>query len=200
MAGVHTAWPPLSLEEAGRDGHPSTLQPPEPFRRHSYRRGAKLSGRTTFIINQRMTMSSPIYITETDARRLRPLVESAALQKGPDAANLRRLDAELKRAHIVSEDELPPDAITMNSTVELQDLEDGDRFTYTLVFPEGANVDQGRISILAPLGTAMLGYRVGDEFEWPVPAGTLRVRVLRLIGRCTPQATPSEVLIGAVPP
>lgn len=145
-------------------------------------------------------MTLPIYITESDARRLRPLLESAALQKGPDADNLKRLEAELERAHIVSENELPADVITMNSTVELEDLEDGERFTYTLVFPEHADVDQGRISILAPLGSAMLGYRVGDEFEWPVPSGQIRVRVLRLIERVKSQATVSEVLIGTAAP
>ena len=119
-------------------------------------------------------MTLPIYITENDARRLRPLLESVPLQKGLDADNLQRLRTELERAHIVSETELPADVITMNSTVELEDLEDGDRFTYTLVFPEHADVDQGRISILAPLGMAMLGYRVGDTFEWPVPQGRIR--------------------------
>lgn len=143
-----------------------------------------------------MTMTLPIYITEGDARRLQPLVQSASLQKGPDAENLKRLEAELERAHVVPEHELPADVITMNSTVELEDLEDGERLTYTLVFPEQADVDHGRISILAPLGSAMLGYRVGDEFEWPVPGGKIRVRVLRLIERLKTQATLSEVLIG----
>ncbi|HPY29298.1 MAG TPA: nucleoside diphosphate kinase regulator [Verrucomicrobiota bacterium] len=144
-------------------------------------------------------MTLPIYITENDARRLRPLLESVPLQKGLDADNLQRLRTELERAHIVSETELPADVITMNSTVELEDLEDGDRFTYTLVFPEHADVDQGRISILAPLGMAMLGYRVGDTFEWPVPQGRIRVRVLRLIERKSP-ATATSILTGnAVP-
>jgi len=140
-------------------------------------------------------MTLPIYITENDARRLRPLLESVPLQKGLDADNLQRLRTELERAHIVSETELPADVITMNSTVELEDLEDGDRFTYTLVFPEHADVDQGRISILAPLGMAMLGYRVGDTFEWPVPQGRIRVRVLRLIERKAP-TTPTSILTG----
>ncbi len=117
--------------------------------------------------------------------------------KGPDAENLKRLVAELARARIVPEQELPADVITMNSTVELEDLTDGERFTYMLVFPEHAAADRGRISIFAPLGTAMLGYRVSDEFEWPVPGGPARVRVLRLVERASPQATPSAVLIGA---
>jgi regulator of nucleoside diphosphate kinase len=53
--------------------------------------------------------------------------------------------------------------------------------TYTLVFPRDANVDEGRISILAPLGTAILGYRVGEEFEWDVPSGKRRLRIAKVL-------------------
>jgi regulator of nucleoside diphosphate kinase len=81
----------------------------------------------------------------------------------------------------------------MNSTVELEDLEDGEILTYTLVFPENADIESGRISILAPLGMAMLGFKVGDEFEWPVPAGTLRVRVRRLVESKTEPAVLAQL-------
>jgi len=145
-------------------------------------------------------MTLPIYITEDDARRLRPLVRATTLPKGPDAENLKRLESELERAHVVPESDLPANVIAMNSTVELEDLTDGERFTYTLVYPEHADVDQGRISILAPLGTAMLGYRVGDTFEWPVPGGTIRVRVLRLRERLKSPAPPATALVSAPSP
>jgi regulator of nucleoside diphosphate kinase len=128
-------------------------------------------------------MNQPIYITDRDARRLRPLIEAKSAAKGAEAENLKRLQSELDRAQVVPEHEVPAGVITMNTTVELEDLTDGEVSTFTLVFPEDADVDQGRISILAPLGTAMLGYRVGDEVEWPVPSGTIRVRVRRLVGR-----------------
>ena len=145
-------------------------------------------------------MNLPIYITEDDARRLRPLVRATTLQRGPDAENLKRLESELERAHVVPESDLPANVIAMNSTVELEDLTDGERFTYTLVYPEHADVDQGRISILAPLGTAMLGYRVGDTFEWPVPGGTICVRVLRLRERLKSPAPPAIALVNAPSP
>lgn len=131
-------------------------------------------------------MTLPIYITEQDARRLRALIQSPRAREAVDDESLNRLKAELDRARIVPESELPTDAITMNSTVELEDLDDGEIFTYTLVFPEIADATNGRISILAPLGMAMLGYRVGNEFEWPVPDGTIRVRVRRLLERRVP--------------
>jgi regulator of nucleoside diphosphate kinase len=69
----------------------------------------------------------------------------------------------------------------MNSTACLEDLDTEEEETYTLVFPENADLGQGKISVLAPIGTAMLGYEVGDTFEWEVPAGKRRLRVKRII-------------------
>jgi regulator of nucleoside diphosphate kinase len=142
-----------------------------------------------------MIMSLPISITEQDAVRLRRLLDSSLARKETDAESLKRLEHELDRAQIVTQSELPPDAIAMNSTVELEDLSDGEILTYTLVYPEQADAAGGRISILAPLGMAMLGYRVGDEFEWPVPGGTIRVRVRRLIE--SREATPAHPVLDA---
>ena len=90
------------------------------------------------------------------------------------------LENELNRAQIVASDDLPPDVITMNSRAELLDLESGERVEFTLVLPADANINDGKISVLAPLGTAMLGYRVGDEFEWPVPYGMRQLKVMKV--------------------
>lgn len=105
--------------------------------------------------------------------RLRLLIED--LRKSRDDIN--DLRAELDQARVVPPADIPPDVITMNSTAQLRDLADDQLMTYTLVFPTQANADDGRISVLAPVGTAMLGHRVGDEFEWRVPAGPIRLRV-----------------------
>lgn len=120
------------------------------------------------IMNRRM-----IYITEADMRRLRPLIEG--MKNSRD--DLRGLQAELLQARMVAPTDVPADVITMNSKARLRDLETGEAVTYTLVFPDQANIEQGRISVVAPVGTAMLGHRVGDEFEWEVPAGAVRLRV-----------------------
>ena len=69
----------------------------------------------------------------------------------------------------------------MNSTVVLTDLDTREEETYTLVYPENADTAQGKVSILAPIGTAMLGYRVGDVFEWEVPAGKRRLKVEKIV-------------------
>lgn len=126
-------------------------------------------------------MTLPIHITANDLRRLRELIRVALQNPGPDLENLKRLEAELERASVVEADELPQDVITMNSTAELENLDSGGTMVFTLVYPEMADVDEGRISVLAPLGMAMIGYRVGDEFEWPTPGGTIRYRVKRLV-------------------
>lgn len=141
-------------------------------------------------------MSQTIVITEPDSVRLRRLLESSLARQETDSQTLKRLEQELNRAQIVPPHELPADAIAMNSTVELEDLTDGEILTYTLVYPEQADAASGRISILAPLGMAMLGYRVGNEFEWPVPSGTIRVRVRRLIAKPEAKA-PHPVLDAA---
>ncbi len=127
-------------------------------------------------------MTLPIHLTENDLRKLRELIRVSASQRGPDGENLKRLQAELDRATVVPENQLPDNVITMNSTVELENL-GGGLSTYTLVYPEMADIDEGRISVLAPLGAAMIGYRTGDEFEWPAPGGMIRFRVRRLLGR-----------------
>src|SRR5690606_30440059 len=113
--------------------------------------------------------------------RLRLLVTGTP--KGLDAASIQWLRDELERARIVPDSEVPDDVITLGSIVELEDLSDGEVDTYTLVLPGEADPAQGKISLLAPLGMGMVGFRAGDEFEWPVPAGTVRYRVRRLLGR-----------------
>lgn len=128
-------------------------------------------------------MNLPIHLTENDLQKLRKLLREARSDAGRDLENLRRLEGELDRATVVEEGALPPDLITMNSRVEMVNLDTSEPCTYTLVFPEYADIDDGRISVFAPLGMAMIGYRSGDSFSWPAPGGTLRFRVGRILGR-----------------
>ena len=125
-----------------------------------------------------MTKESTIYITEVDLTRLRKLIE-AARDRGIDSNTpyMNKLEDELDRANIVDPMEIAMDAITMRSKVRLKDLESRKEMIYSLVFPNEADVDEGRISVLAPVGTAMIGYRVGDIIEWEVPSGLRRLKV-----------------------
>jgi regulator of nucleoside diphosphate kinase len=125
-----------------------------------------------------MTKESTIYITEVDLARLRKLIE-AARDSGVDSNTpyMNKLEDELDRANIVDPKEIAMDAITMRSKVRLKDLDSRKEMVYSLVFPNEADVDEGRISVLAPVGTAMIGYRVGDIIEWEVPSGLRRLKV-----------------------
>lgn len=122
-----------------------------------------------------------IFITEQDHARLSNLVGRGDLATGSEKGYLKSLRDELDRAVIMPADSIPPDVITMNSRVVLRDLGTGERFTCTLVFPGLADIDKGFISVLAPIGTALIGYRVGDTIEWDVPAGKTSIRVEEIL-------------------
>ena len=118
-----------------------------------------------------------ILVTDYDSVRLETLLRRASADGCHQAHYLSALARELGRAKVVQRDKIPPGVVTMNSTVRFRDLETGEDETYTLVYPEQADVADNRLSVLAPVGTALLGYRVGDIVEWPVPAGVRRLRV-----------------------
>ncbi len=122
-----------------------------------------------------------IYITQFDVARLREQLAEARRTAGWSATHLAKLEAELSRGTIVDPTEVPPDVITMNSRVKLLDLDTGEEMVFTLVFPAEADLAASKISVLAPIGTAMLGYRVGDKFTWEVPDGERTLQVKELL-------------------
>ena len=122
-----------------------------------------------------------IYITEYDLKRLRELIEEAKRIDRRGNQYLESLDAELSRGKVVAPTEVPSDVVTMNSQVRLIDLDTHEEMVYTLVFPQEADVTQSKISVLAPIGTAILGYRVGDTFTWKVPDGVRRLQVKEVL-------------------
>ena len=122
-----------------------------------------------------------IYITEYDMKRLSKLIEDSQDSDPQDKGYLAELQKELDDAEIVSSGDIPKEVITMNSQVCLIDQNTQKEEILTLVFPQGANISQGKISVLAPIGTAMLGYRVGEVFRWKVPAGERKLKVKKIL-------------------
>jgi regulator of nucleoside diphosphate kinase len=117
-----------------------------------------------------------VVITDSDARVLRNLLAKRATTRH-DSEHLHELALELDRAIVLGDDELPHKVVTLSKQIEVLDLQTGERHEITLVSPAEANVTARRISVLAPLGTALLGYREGDEVEWLMPGGLRRLRI-----------------------
>ena len=122
-------------------------------------------------------MAKSIQVTHSDLERLRALVDQN--QAGRDAALAEALDAELDRAVEVPDDKVPPDVVTMNSRVVFQEGASGARREVVLVFPSHADVKEGRLSVLAPIGSALIGLSIGQEIDWKLPDG--REVVLRIL-------------------
>jgi len=123
---------------------------------------------------------TPIYISRYDYTKLRLLLSTALYSRAGNLA-LRDLRAELDRAAVIDPAAFPSDVVTMDSTVEFEDLHTGETEEYTITFPERADVDSGRMSILAPIGTALIGCRVGSTIDWATPGGIRQLKVRRVI-------------------
>ena len=123
-----------------------------------------------------MNPTTPIRVTHRDLDGLNRVIE--VYGGGRNAAACDALEAELLRARVVEADEIPADVVTMNSRVRFEDLESGEVREITLGYPQDADVDRGRVSVLAPIGTALIGLSVGQSIEWGLPSGNHRIRVL----------------------
>lgn len=126
-----------------------------------------------------MTERPNIIISSRDADRLYALLDSLPRDAFPGKAELEN---ELSRAQIVEPEEVPDTIVTMNSTVKFRVESSSEVFSLDLVYPKDMDSSSSKISILAPVGSALLGLSQGDEIEWPKPGGgSLRVRVEEIV-------------------
>lgn len=120
---------------------------------------------------------SAITVSRIDLDRIEALLERLP---AAEADKLQALRAELDRADVVEPADMPPHIVTMNSTVVFEDESDGEKLTLTLVYPAGAGAP-GTVSILAPVGSALLGLARGQQIDWPMPDGRKRrLKVLEI--------------------
>jgi regulator of nucleoside diphosphate kinase len=119
--------------------------------------------------------------SDQDRSRLINVVDRARESWLALAPRLDRLRRDLGRAPAVPPAEVPPDVITMNSRFALHDPRSGETISYTLVYPESAAPAQGRISVLSPMGMALLGARVGENVAWVSWAGPAAGTVRRIL-------------------
>jgi regulator of nucleoside diphosphate kinase len=121
------------------------------------------------------TVPAPsLVISAADRDRLLPVIDQH------DTPAAEALEAELLRATIVPPEEVPADVVTLHGDVVYEDLSTGQRRTVRVVLPREADPRRGWISVLAPVGSALLGLRVGQEIDWPLPGGARRIRVVEL--------------------
>lgn len=126
-------------------------------------------------------MAKKITLTKADHDRLTALVSVDLNPQDPDAAAIHELRMELERAEIVASENVPADIVTMNSRVRIQDIDTGEEKEYTLVYPLAADFSQGKISVMVPLGTALIGFRKGDVVEWKVPGGIRKFKIKKIV-------------------
>ena len=126
-----------------------------------------------------MNSRPKIILTSQDLERLEALLEGLPSRAFPGKEALL---AELERAEIVEPNQIPASVVTMNSTVRFRIDSSGEDYSLTLVYPKDIDDTGKKISILAPVGSALLGLSTGDEIEWPSPGGgTIKVRIVEII-------------------
>lgn len=122
-----------------------------------------------------------ILVTRQDMDRLRDLLRKTRDPLGMERPYLETLSAELDRAQVVPIEGIDPDVVTMNTTVRVRDRDSGRLMEVTLVYPERATLEADHISVLAPLGAALLGYRVGDDVSFEVPRGRCSYEIVEVM-------------------
>lgn len=126
-----------------------------------------------------MDQRPKIIISSLDAERLDNLLDSLGNKQFPGKDELL---AELDRADIVAPEKMPPNIVTMNSTVKFKEVTSGKEFSLTLIYPQENKNNDAVVSILAPVGSALLGLTEGDTIQWPKPGGgLLSVEIIEVV-------------------
>jgi len=120
-------------------------------------------------------------ISKLDYTRIRENINHALYMRSITAVEAESLMKELNSARLVEPTEIPGNVVTMNSVVRISFLDSGRQVQFQLVYPKDANPREQKISIFSPIATALIGYKVGDEIEWLVPAGLTRIRIEEIL-------------------
>ncbi|MBX3452267.1 MAG: GreA/GreB family elongation factor [Planctomycetaceae bacterium] len=125
-----------------------------------------------------------IEMTCFDHLRLNALADHATardLLHFPDGKHIATLQEKLDMAQCWESADIPPDVVTMGSTVLVREIDNDEFWTFTLCYPKEANIIEGRVSVLSGIGTTLLGQRVGDVVDWPVPSGKVSIEVVEVV-------------------
>jgi regulator of nucleoside diphosphate kinase len=126
-------------------------------------------------------MEKRVILSRSDVARLHAILAQQMRSATHDQEHLSDLHEEIEHATVVEPEKMPADVVTMGSTVRVVDLETRDSNVYTLVSPAQADIRARRVSVTAPLGTALLGYRQGDHVIWSMPGGVRQLRIQKVV-------------------
>lgn len=115
-------------------------------------------------------------LSKSDFKLLKEHLEKSNMS----AYNKEKLQTELKEATIYSEEELPSDVVCLKSEARIANIKTGKEFTFKLVMPEEANIKVQKVSVFAPIGIALFGYRTGDSISWEMPDGIQEFKILEV--------------------
>jgi regulator of nucleoside diphosphate kinase len=122
-----------------------------------------------------------IIMNSLDTTRIREKIRLVKAGNTYSPTEIEKLIAELNRAKIMEPKQIPGDVITMHSVVKVKYINNHKEFTLQLVYPEEANIKENKISIFAPIGIALLGYRKGDIIDWRTPGGNFKIKIEDII-------------------
>lgn len=123
-----------------------------------------------------------LHIPSEDYETLRLLATTTSAATISSARQrIHALRDELDKAVVMPKDSLPAGVVMLGSAVTVLDLDLDEKECYTLALPQHADIDQQRISVLSPLGTALIGYREGDELTWPTPGGQRHLQIVKVV-------------------
>jgi regulator of nucleoside diphosphate kinase len=126
-------------------------------------------------------MEHTIFLTLLDYERLKQMTASGDIRDKASWDNFYHLSKEIERAKKVKSQKISPDVVTMNTVIEFVDIQTGVSRQLKLVYPHEADMKKGYVSVLAPIGTALLGYKKGDIIEWDVPSGKKKFLIKEII-------------------
>lgn len=126
------------------------------------------------------TISKQLIMHKDDFQTIMTYLKQGLARNTFSRRDVEELEAELKRAKLVNKEEFPEDTVRLNSTVTIKDEKDPMLMVLTVVTPEKADIKQRRISIMSPIGTALIGFRKGEKVSWKVPAGKKTFTILEV--------------------
>jgi regulator of nucleoside diphosphate kinase len=127
------------------------------------------------------TINKELVLRRDDYKLLISFLNGSNSKTAFDPQNAEDLHAELKKAKLVNKDDFPSDVVGINSTVRVKDEDKGKIMEFTIVTPDRANIKEKRISVMAPIGTALIGFKKGQKVKWQVPSGKKTFTILEVI-------------------